>query len=134
MKECPGDDVTKSDIYSELRSDIRHFGNLRFAMLTVYMTATASLVIAYYYQSDKVEIPRTFIVYGGFWLTVVFGALEAFLSFYLHSLNKAVKVILGNSYPYLSAHRKPYVLWGIRFLFISIYLFLGYFWWQQFLQ
>jgi hypothetical protein len=133
MSNCVNDTLSKSDIYSELKSDLRHFGNLRFAMLTVYMTATASLLLAYYYvpSSNKITIPKHFIVYGGLWVTFAFGFLEAFLNHYLHSLNKSVKLILGSEYPYLHTHRKWYVLWPIRLMFISLYIFMFVFWLKQ---
>lgn len=64
---------------TELCLQIRYYGNLRFAMLTVFMAATAGLMAAFFGVRTS-GIFRIFLALFGIGTTLVFVSLQAKLS------------------------------------------------------
>lgn len=117
---------TDADIYKESLQSARQLSTLRFAILTVFMTATGALLGAYYSQGNI--YPRGPVALGGLWLSVVFLAIELVLSFNMACLNAAAKKRIQSGQEDSFAHRKPWILWSVRILIPSIHVFIAMYW------
>lgn len=96
--------------YQEAMANIRHYSNLRFAMLTVFVAITGGLLTASYSESIKVGTTIfgiNIIRAAGIWISVVFLVFEVALNIYLAGL----WVEVDNT---TSTYRKPFIKWSVR--------------------
>ncbi len=117
---------TNADVYKESLQSARHLSALRFAILTVFMTATGALVNTYY--SNIIGLSRLWILFAGLWLAIVFVIIEIVLSFTMSRHNKTAKNKAGDSHKDSFIHRHPIALWAIRIAIPSIHIFVAIFW------
>lgn len=96
--------------YQETMANIRHYSNLRFAMLTVFVAITGGLLTASYSESIKVDatiLGMNIIRAAGIWISLVFFIFEVALNIYLAGLWEEI----GNT---TSKYRKPILKWAVR--------------------
>ena len=117
---------TNADVYKEALQSARHLSALRFAILTVFMTATGALVNAYF--SGVSSLPSAWVLFGGLWLAIVFLVIEIVLSFTMACHNKTAKIKAGDSHNDAFSHRHSIALWAIRIALPSIHVFVAIFW------
>lgn len=102
--------------YQEAMANIRHYSNLRFAMLTVFVAITGGLLAANYSDSFKVDtviFGMNIIRVAGIWISIVFFIFEVALNFYLAGLWSEI----GNT---ASNYRKPILKWPVRLAAASV--------------
>lgn len=118
--------VTNADVYKAALEHVRQLSVLRFAILTVFMTASGALFNAYYTPARGIPLgPTAFL---GFWLALVFLVCEITLSFTMSRQNKVAREMAGQTYKTKFTHRHWLLLWPVRVLLPSIHLFIGIFW------
>jgi hypothetical protein len=96
--------------YQEAMANIRHYSNLRFAMLTVFVAITGGLLTASYSDSIRVDtmiLGMNIIRVTGIWISVVFLIFEVALDIYLAGLWSEV----GNT---TSTYRNALLKWSVR--------------------
>lgn len=104
------------DKYQETMANIRHYSNLRFAMLTVFVAITGGLLAAHY--SDSIKVSTTLfgmnlIRVAGIWISIVFLTFELALNVYLAGLWSET----GNT---KSIYRNEILKWAVRFAALSV--------------
>ena len=110
--------------YQETMANIRHYSNLRFAMLTVFVAITGGLLAANY--SGTITVDST--IFGiniirvvGIWISIVFFIFEVALNIYLADLWTEI----GNT---TSNYRKPILKWSVRLAAASVSVGSFFFW------
>lgn len=102
--------------YQETMANIRHYSNLRFAMLTVFVAITGGLLAANYSESFKVDTAvfgMNIIRVAGIWISIVFFIFEVALNVYLAGLWSEIGNIKSN-------YRKPILKWSVRLAAASV--------------
>lgn len=110
--------------YQETMANIRHYSNLRFAMLTVFVAITGGLLTASYSESIKVTTTicgMNIIRVTGIWISVVFFIFEIALDIYLAGLWHEI----GNT---TSTYRNALLKWSVRSAAISLPVFTFIYW------
>ena len=75
--------------YQEIMSNIRHYSNLRFAMLTVFIAITGGLLTVAYSKSIEISaqiLCFNILSFAGVWVSIVFLIFEIALNIYLSGL------------------------------------------------
>ena len=111
--------------YSETLKSIRHYSNLRFALLTLYSTATAG-ILSVVFGGSLQNIPpwgTEAFKFGGLLFSIVFLFFEILLSKYLNIMGEFINNRNNSHYPLLPDYGKNYVTWLFRILYLSIILF-----------
>jgi hypothetical protein len=110
--------------YQEAMANIRHYSNLRFAMLTVFVAITGGLLTASYSESIKVDTTifgMNIIRATGIWISTVFFIFEVALDIYLDGLWNET----GNT---TSSYRKALLKWSVRVAAASIPVISLFYW------
>ena len=118
--------VTDADVYKAALDHARQLSTLRFAILTVFMTASGALFGAYFAKDST--FPAIPIIFAGFWLAVVFLACEIALSFTMARQNKVAQEKALGLHPNAFRHRHWFALWAIRILVPSIHIIVAGYW------
>lgn len=124
--------VSDSDIFKASLDHARQLSALRFAILTVFMTANAALFNAYF--TTSINYPPTLVAFAGFWLAIVFLGCEIALSFTMAAENSVAREKAGAHHRNAFRHRNWLALWTIRLLIPSIYILSIVYWLTQFLK
>jgi hypothetical protein len=110
--------------YQETMANIRHYSNVRFAMLTVFVAITGGLLSVAY--SPTITVSTTLwsvnlLNLAGMWVALVFLVFELALNIYLAGL----WATLG-----ADAHRfrKPVLLWAVRVAALSLPVLTFIYW------
>ncbi len=122
--------VTDSDVYKAALDHSRQLSALRFAILTVFMTATGALFNAYF--TPTVHYPLRVVSFAGFWLAIVFLVCEIVLSFTMAKQNSVAEAKAGEKYKDAFLHRRWLALWSIRLAIPSVYVLSGAYWFYLF--
>lgn len=110
--------------YQETMANIRHYSNLRFAMLTVFVAITGGLLAAHYSESitvDSTVFGMNIIRVAGIWISIVFFIFEVALNIYLAGLWTEI----GNT---TSKYRKPILKWSVRLAAASVPVGSFFYW------
>ena len=110
--------------YQEVMANIRHYSNLRFAMLTVFVAITGALLGVSY--SDAITIETTvfsinIIKFAGIWVSLVFFIFEVALNIYLAGMWGEI----GNT---TASYRSSCLKWSVRIAATSLSV-LSFFYW-----
>lgn len=116
------------DNYSEVMLSIRHYSNLRFAMLTVFVAATAALIAASFGTEVLPAADTTLRVafhFAGLVLTVAFFWLEVVLDSYLKAFSKVADALKRRGHWRTRPGARKYLWIPIRVL---LYAGVALFW------
>src|SRR6266705_2904953 len=95
--------IPDADIYKSSLDHARQLSTLRFAILTVFMTVSGALFVAYF--SQNIPYPLISVAVAGLWLAVVFLGCEIALSFTMARQNSVAKEMLGEARQNIFRHR-----------------------------
>lgn len=121
--------VTDVDVFKAALDHARQLSALRFAILTVFMTAMGALGAAYF--STLVHYPSRAVAIAGTWLSVVFLGCEISLSFTMAKQHAVAMTMAGTAYKDHFRRRHPIALWAIRLLIPTVHVFAGLYWFRM---
>jgi hypothetical protein len=121
--------VTDIDIFKAALDHVRQLSTLRFAILTVFMTATGALFSAYFLSlpdNHSVHYPLAGVALAGLWLSITFAVFEINLSFTMACQHNVARTKAND--PSSFPHRRKLALWSVRLLTLSIYVAVASCW------
>jgi hypothetical protein len=106
------------DEYKEINEHHRHYGNLRFAQMTLFSVLTGGLVTMFLGQNSLSPFAKTIIKIAGIWLTLMFWLMDfRVISYILAERKRAMEIenMLGyrhqtNTYPLFVKRERTNVL------------------------
>ena len=118
--------------YSDLTANMRHYANMRFAQLTIFIAITAALLKFLFDSNSPLQFTiREVLTWGGFLISLVFWAMEISSTYmWRHFARRAVvlEVKLGyRQYSTLPTAPKftfiGLATWAVEFLFLVVSIF-----------
>lgn len=110
--------------YQEVMANIRHYSNLRFAMLTVFVAITGGLLTTSYTTGIKIDTTlfgMNIIRIAGLWISLVFLIFEVALDIYLAGSWTEI----GNT---ASSYRNTWLKWSVRVAAASLPVVSFFYW------
>lgn len=116
----------ESNEYQEAMATVRHYSNLRFALMTVFVTATAGLFALIFTSPAGTQCEFLSFLFKtlALLLTALFWRLEVHLASYLFCLGQYIQQWKSSHYLVLPDHGKRY----ISKLICGFYAALAAFW------
>jgi hypothetical protein len=75
--------------YKDLSDNMRHYGNMRFAQLTIFVSLTSGFIILLF--KDLSSFDKTFIKGSATFFTILFGIMEERAADFYHHFRKRAK-------------------------------------------
>ncbi|KAB2910525.1 MAG: hypothetical protein F9K29_24755 [Hyphomicrobiaceae bacterium] len=109
--------------YRETLSSMRHFGGIRFQLMTVFYVATGGLYYAVTSTGVDADEKRLVCAFGLF-LSIVFIIFEALINRYITNMGKHVPQLAVASH----LEQRPNLRFLVPLLIGTVYLLVGAFW------
>lgn len=113
--------------YKEIGANLRHYGNMRFAQLTLFVAVSGGLLAAVFGRESGLSVCQKMVVeFLGLLLTCAFWAMEESASQrwkrYYDRATQLEKELASNQYTPPKPDTEPSATWAVRFIYLVVAL------------